>query len=630
MTQKQERTGFSPRHYDASCPMVMCRRLAEWIHPDPVVINKFMRFFNLLQRHFLDHFFLADGGVGVTADGGKHIPHIGANKIRFRHAKPDFIVPANAGLGAGMPFHRRTQIPVERPHIILFDPETHGIHHADQFLGIGIARARGGPEFAHRFFKAVGFHQIPCMFNFGKRRRRAEAEPAEKQNQDHRNGVFHGLFAMLVLVLVLGTPSYGSPLPDPLTDADYHSFSPARAKIGQLLFYDKVLSGNRNISCGTCHHHRFGGADGLSLGIGEGGVGVGPQRHAGTGESRIKKRVPRNASALWNLGAKAFTVLFHDGRLALADDFDNGFNTPAEEWLPHGLETVLGTQAIFPMTAQFEMAGNPKENEVAGALHDRIDAVWPILAKRVRVIPEYGQMFVDTFDTVDRPEDVTISHIGEALAAFIALEFRSNDSPFDAFLKGDVTALTPRQQEGAALFYGKAGCADCHSGPLLTDQKFHALAIPPFGPGRTRRFDPYTRDVGRMGETDALEDAYRFRTPSLRNVALTAPYGHNGAYPTLDGIIRHHLDPRAALDEWRPEMANLPPAPWLAAIDFVVWQDRFEMERLRRRIDITPRKLSDEEIATLVEFMHALTGASATSLPLGVPDLVPSGLPVDR
>ena len=77
-------------------------------------------------------------------------------------------------------------------------------------------------------------------------------------------------------------------------------------------------------------------------------------------------------------------------------------------------------------------------------------------------------------------------------------------------------------------------------------------------------------------------------------------------------------------------MANLPPAPWLAAIDFVVWQDRFEMERLRRRIDITPRKLSDEEIASLVEFMHALTGASATSLPLGVPDLVPSGLPVDR
>ena len=191
-------------------------------------------------------------------------------------------------------------------------------------------------------------------------------------------------------------------------------------------------------------------------------------------------------------------------------------------------------------------------------------------------------------------------------------------------------ALTARQQQGAALFYGKAGCAECHSGPLLTDQKFHALAIPPFGPGRTRRFDPYTRDVGRMGETDDLADAYRFRTPSLRNVALTGPYGHNGAYPTLEGIIRHHLDPFAALERWRPEMANLPAAPWLEAIDFVVWKDRLEMNRLRRRIDIAPRQLSDDEVAALVDFMDALTGRSARSLPLGVPEHVPSGLPVDR
>lgn len=466
------------------------------------------------------------------------------------------------------------------------------------------------------------------MLDLGKRRRAAKTQPGDGQKGEKTGGVLCHL-VLLLLFLVAG-PAVASPFPEPLTDSNYHSFSPARAKIGQLLFYDKILSGNLNISCGTCHHHRFGGADGLSLGIGEGGVGVGPARNAGTGDMRIKKRVPRNASALWNLGAKAFTVLFHDGRLALADDFDNGFNTPAEEWLPHGLETVLGTQAIFPMTAQFEMAGNPKENEVAGALHDRIDAVWPILAKRVRVIPEYGDMFVETFDNVNSAEDVTISHIGEALAAFIALEFKSNDSPFDAFIAGDEMALTARQQQGAALFYGKGGCAECHSGPLLTDQKFHALAIPPFGPGRTRRFDPYTRDVGRMGETDDLADAYRFRTPSLRNVALTGPYGHNGAYPTLEGIIRHHLDPLAAFERWRPEMANLPAAPWLEAIDFVVWKDRLEMNRLRRRVDIAPRQLSDDEVAALVDFMDALTGRSARSLPLGVPEHVPSGLPVDR
>ena len=419
-------------------------------------------------------------------------------------------------------------------------------------------------------------------------------------------------------------------LPAPLTASDYHEFSDERAKIGQLLFYDKILSGNRNISCGTCHHPRFGGGDGLSLGIGEGGIGVGLERIPGFGDEKIKKRIPRNASALWNLGAKDFTVLFHDGRLSLSDDYNNNFNTPAEEWLPKGLETVLGAQALFPLTAQFEMAGNPKENEVAGAVHDRIDYVWPILAKRVRTIPEYGAMFTDVFEDVATAEQVTIAHIGEALAAFIALEFESRDSAFDAFLAGDNDALTTTQKEGMKLFYGKAECVSCHSGSLLTDQKFHALAIPPFGPGRTRRFDPYVRDVGRMGETDRLEDAYRFRTPSLRNVALTAPYGHNGAFPDLEGIIRHHLNPSISLKNWQRDKANLPNVPWLESIDFLVWDDRIEMKRYKEKIDINPIPLSEEEIRNLVSFMHALSGRSAEKLRFGIPNQVPSGLTVDK
>ena len=431
---------------------------------------------------------------------------------------------------------------------------------------------------------------------------------------------------MLIAQPVVGAEN----LPAPLTASDYHEFSDERAKIGQLLFYDKILSGNRNISCGTCHHPRFGGGDGLSLGIGEGGIGVGPDRIAGFGDGKIKKRIPRNASALWNLGAKDFTVLFHDGRLSLSDDYNNNFNTPAEEWLPKGLETVLGTQALFPLTAQFEMAGNPKENEVAGAVHDRIDYVWPILAKRVRTIPEYGAMFTDVFEDVTSVEQVTIAHIGEALAAFIALEFESRDSAFDAFLAGDNDALTTRQREGMELFYGKAECVSCHSGPLLTDQKFYALAIPPFGPGRTRRFDPYVRDVGRMGETDKLDDAYRFRTPSLRNVALTAPYGHNGAYPDLIGIIRHHLNPSISLKNWQRDMANLPNVPWLETIDFLVWDDQIEMKRYEEKVDIEPITLSEEEIENLVAFMHALSGRSAKKLRFGIPNQVPSGLTVDK
>jgi len=438
------------------------------------------------------------------------------------------------------------------------------------------------------------------------------------------------LFFCVLVTGAQAAQSYTERLPPPLTYSDYHEFSPERAKIGQLLFYDKILSGNQNISCGTCHHPRFGSSDGLSLGIGEGGEGLGPSRTPGTGEDRVKKRIPRNASALWNLGAKEFTVLFHDGRLSVADDFGNNFNSPAEEWLPEGLENVLATQAIFPMTSQFEMAGNPKENEIAGALHDRMDYVWPILAKRVRTIPQYGDMFVDVFADVNRAEEVTIAHIGEALAAYIALEFESRDSPFDAFLAGETAALNESQKHGMALFYGKAGCSGCHSGALLTDQQFHALGLPPFGPGRTRRFDPYVRDVGRMGETDRLEDAYRFRTPSLRNVALSAPYGHNGAFANLERIIRHHLNPAQSLNSWKQEEAQLPDIPWLAGVDFLVWDDRIEMQRYKAKLDINPVTLSDSEISYLVAFMHALTGKTARKLRFGIPESVPSGLLVDR
>lgn len=420
---------------------------------------------------------------------------------------------------------------------------------------------------------------------------------------------------------LLAGPLLAGDLPRPLTQADFIAFDQEQAALGQLLFYDDVLSGNQNINCGTCHHPKFGTSDGLSLGIGEGGVGLGPERTPGTGAQAIRKRIPRNAPGLWNLGARDLTVLFHDGRLSISDDFENGFNSPAEEWLPSGFNSLLAAQAVFPLVAQFEMAGNTGENQVAGAVHDRIDAAWPIIAKRVRQVPEYGRRFVAAFDHISEPEQVTIVDIANALAAFQAVEWQSIDSPFDAYLKGDHSALNDAQLRGMTLFYGDAGCSTCHSGPLLSDQKFHALGLPPFGPGRTRRFDPYARDVGRMGESDDLADAYRFRTPMLRNVALTAPYGHNGAYPTLEGIIRHHLSPDQSLAQWRPEMAALPDVPWLASGDFLIWQDSREMARQARARDVTPLALSDKNVADLVSFLEALTGTtSIQEPPFGVPE----------
>ena len=414
-----------------------------------------------------------------------------------------------------------------------------------------------------------------------------------------------------------------------LTAADFHPFDERKAAIGRLLFFDPILSGNKNIACATCHSPDHGTSDGLSLGIGEGGVGVGPVRTPGEGADKIRKRIPRNAPALWNLGALEIRHLFADGRVVRSDAYEVEFTSPAQEWLPTGLSGLLAAQVLFPMTAQFEMAGDPAENEVAGAVYSRIDEVWPIIAKRVRINSEYATLFISAFDDVDDALDINITHIANALADFQNSEFRSYDSRFDAYLAGDLTALSNIELAGMDLFYGKAACADCHSGPFFTDQDFHALMLPHFGPGRTRLWDPIVRDVGRMAFSDRLEDAYRFRTPSLRNVALTGPYGHNGAYATLEGIVRHHLQPEQQFAAWTPERLVLPDVPWLAHTDFLPLDDRMERSRLASQLDIEPKQLSDQEVEQLLAFLHTLTGTESVQGRLGRPERVPSGLKVD-
>lgn len=433
--------------------------------------------------------------------------------------------------------------------------------------------------------------------------------------------------ALSAVTAVAQTPQN---LPEPLKLVDFEKFDDKRAALGQLLYYDKLLSGNRNISCGTCHSHDHASADGLSLGIGEGGIGLGPKRKfSQRGADAPKKRVPRNANALFNLGHKDFRVLFHDGRLSIDNIYGNGFNTPAEEWFPKGLTSIAAAQAMFPVTSETEMAGSAEENDIAASRRERIDRTWPVIAKRIWANPTYVEMFKDTYADINQAGDITMVHIANAIGDFIISEFRSTDSPFDRYLAGDKQALQANQIAGMELFYGKANCAACHTGPLLTDQKFYALALPPVGPGRTRAFDPMPRDVGRMGETDQLEDAYRFRTPSLRNIAKTGPYGHNGSYASLEGIIRHHLDPIASLEKWDRVQLIMPASTRFAATDFAIWEDTREMARLKSNLDIEPRTLSDGEVGNLVEFLNALTDPASIKGRLGKPETVPSGLPID-
>lgn len=393
--------------------------------------------------------------------------------------------------------------------------------------------------------------------------------------------------------------------------------------LGRDLFYDPILSGNREVACATCHHPAFGTSDGLALGIGDGGIGLGPGRKVDP-DNVPEQRIPRNAPALFNLGYDAFSVLFHDGRVERLDD--GSVRTPHGVLPATGRLPVLSAQARFPVLSPDEMAGQGSENEIAeavargavsgpGGAHD-------LLAKRVEAIPAYR----DRFNALG-VQSVTYDAIAEALAAFTAHEWRADESPYDRFLC-DGEPLSEQAEAGRKIFMGDAGCSGCHAGRFQTDHGFHAIAMPQIGPGKAEGDETHARDTGRMRVTGLAGDAYLFRTPSLRNVALTAPYGHAGAYPSLHSILRHHSDPDAALRAYDPGQVWLPELP--GADDFRVLRDAGEVQDIAAANEFSGASLTDAEIDDLVAFLRSLTDRSGIIGRLGVPESVPSGLPVPR
>lgn len=470
---------------------------------------------------------------------------------------------------------------------------------------------------------------------------------------------------------VLGAPAQASG-PDiaPITDSDFHrdgAFDPAQVALGRALFFDKILSGNRNISCATCHHPNHAGGDGVALGIGEGGTGLGPARRVAPGDA-VLGRVPRNAPALRFLGAREFQVLFHDGRVEAAPDgpWSSGFWTPAREQLPEGLDSALAAQAMFPVLSDIEMAGGRGENPVADAAALRRFAgeggAWDLLADRLRAIPNYVALFRAAYPDIDDPAAITFVHAANAIAAFQATAFRPDDSPFDRYLRTrDRAHLSAAAGRGMDLFYGEAGCAACHAGKFQTDHRFHAIAMPQIGPGKNDgNDDSYFRatgyparleDFGRAPISGDPADRYRFRTPSLRDVALTAPYGHAGAFATLEAAVRHHFDPVASVLAYRLPDGHLPPLGALEQPIAVGARFGHEPVNPARRQDFdrrdgwvqsrpgararlaaanerTATPLGDAAVADIVAFLEALTDPRSRDMRHLIPDRVPSGLPV--
>ncbi|MEP1767486.1 MAG: cytochrome c peroxidase [Sulfitobacter sp.] len=422
--------------------------------------------------------------------------------------------------------------------------------------------------------------------------------------------------------MIAGVAAFAGPLPAPVVDSDFYQFPPEMIELGRDLFFDPILSGNKNIACATCHHPSLGSADAMSLSVGEGAVGLGAHRHIDA--SNVPHAlIPRNAPALFNLGAREFTVMFHDGRTAKDRHAMFGIRMPEGRTLERPLPSALAAQNILPILSPDEMAGHVGENPIADAVAaERIlgpDGAWDLLTQRIIGISEYRTRFADL-----GVKDLHITDIGTALSAFIGAEFRATQSPFDLYLQGD-QALTPQQLDGMDLFYGKARCSTCHSGPFQTDHNFHAIGLPQFGPGKGAHTAYADTGFG-MVSGDA-QDMYRFRTPTLRNVTQTGPYGHNGAYSDLEDIVRHHLNAVQGLAQYDRGKAKL--FADLKSDDWQAMEDFDEVMRIAEAIEISDVSLDQGEIDKIMAFLSALTDDTAGKRGLGVPSSVPSGLSLD-
>lgn len=310
-----------------------------------------------------------------------------------------------------------------------------------------------------------------------------------------------------------------------------------KVELGRLLYFDPILSGQNDISCAHCHHPDLGFSDNRALSMGTGGSGLGQNRKNG-------KTLTRSSPTIWN--ATYNHLQYWDGRSIDLED-----------------------QARNPIQHPDEMGQDPEE-----------------LVDELQDIPEYVRQFAANFNN-----GITFQNVTYAIASF-ERSLETYKSPFDRFAKGDSSALTPSAQRGLNIFRSmKTRCFECHNFPTFANPDFKVIGVPDLYPEQP--------DLGRGRITDNPNDNFAFKVPTLRNVALTAPYMHNGSFQTLSEVIDFYADGGG-------NSRGLP------------------------NIDdkIRPFKLTKQEKDDLIAFLHGLTDESNKP---SIPDYLPSGLsPVSK
>jgi cytochrome c peroxidase len=264
-----------------------------------------------------------------------------------------------------------------------------------------------------------------------------------------------------------------------------------KINLGRMLFWDPILSGGKDVSCASCHHPSMGYTDNLDIAIGTNGTGLGTLRHfASPNDIQFTKR---NTPTILNTGLNGMDA--------------NGNYDPATAAMFYDLRvSSLETQSLQPIQTLEEMMGHQFTSATA------IDSV----VSRLKATPDYVTLFNDAFGS----NAISGANISKAIASF-ERTLTANNSPYDKYQAGDKTAMTTQQVQGLTDFQTD-GCSRCHNGPMFSDYQIHVLSVP---------------DNSKIPTDAGVNGTYGFRTPSLRNLSLTAPYMHSGVFTTIDQVI---------------------------------------------------------------------------------------------
>lgn len=423
---------------------------------------------------------------------------------------------------------------------------------------------------------------------------------------------------------------------------DLPDISEAIPQLGKKLFFTKGLGGDFDSACVTCHHPALGGADQLSL-----PVGVDAINPDLLGQGRVHNNnfpeVPRNAPTVFNAGFWD-RGMFHDSRVeslnfvAGTNGSNGNIRTPDSAFNAadaNAGQNMAAAQARFPVTSSEEMRGTDFE---AGNSNDEVRNH---LAAR---IGNYGEgagelgsndwlvEFRQAFASNDSAENlISFDNIAHAIGEYErSMQFTNH--PWQNYMNGALAAMTEQQKEGAVLFFsppqeGGAGCAGCHNGQLFSDEQHHVVAFPQIGPGKgdgpSINGQAGDDDFGRARETGNDDDKYHFRTASLLNLTVTAPYGHSGSFDSLERVVRHYVNPRESVEGYfnRNELCQLGQFEKLIQRDSVDCANLYPnaeansdlaisklTQEQQARTSRLPRiRLNDNEVDQLVSFLQALT-----------------------